>query len=119
MKILFIEPDEYYHPHFKQHFEDLGEVVIFKNGAAAKDFLKDAIPDALVMELLLGNLSGYDILDFLQKSGQITDLPVIIFSKLENLEDIKESLGRGVNGYFVKGKDTISDIKKLLLAYAN
>lgn len=119
MKILLIEPDEYYHSHFKTHFADLGEVVVCKSGSEGRGLLRSAKPDALVMELLLEDLSGYEILDELIASQGRGQIPVIIYSKIANVEDMEQTLNRGVNGYFVKGRDSFSDVKKLLLAYIN
>ena len=114
MKILIIEPDEYYHHQFARTFENLAEIVVAKSGARALAYLRDERPDALIMELLLADQSGYEFLHSLAELEMPIDFPIIVYSRLDRPEDIKTSLGLGVQDYFVKGRDHISEIKKLL-----
>lgn len=109
-KILILDPDEYYHHEFRRELEDLAEVVVAREAAAARALLPDM--DLCVMELLLADAPGYEILKDLRAV-----LPVVIFSRVDHPEDIAEALGFGVTGYFVKGRDTVSDVKKLLLNF--
>ena len=90
MRILIIEPDEYYHLQFTQTLAELGE-------------------------LLLPDGSGYEFLEEARQISGNKQLPIIIFSKVAHLEDIQESLNYGITGYFVKGQDSVNDVKKLLL----
>lgn len=119
MRILVIEPDEYYHPHFHNVLGQLGEVIIRTDGADFEDILQASPPDALVTELILPTGSGYQILEQIQKLNLPIFFPVIIFSKIGHLEDIEAALNFGVNAYFLKGQDTVNDIKKSLLNLAN
>ena len=116
MKILLIEPDEYYHHHFGQALSSLGELRISPDAGSVAGILQEGKPDAIVMEILLPDRPGYEILEEIRKSEEHQNVPVIIFSKVGNLEDIQESLRYGIAGYFVKGQDGVHDVKKLLLA---
>lgn len=115
MKILLIEPDEYYHATFADSLGSLGELLISRDAAAAESLLATTVPDAVVMELLLPDLSGYEFLDKIRNLRASRPFPVIIFTKAEKLEDLEASLGYGITGYFVKGRDNLHDIKQLLL----
>lgn len=115
MKILLIDPDEYYHTHFAEALGPGDELVIAKQASGARILLEESRPEALVMELLLPDSAGYELLEQIKDYRHSRNLPVIIFSQVDNLEDIQESLNYGINGYFVKGKDSIQDVKNLLL----
>lgn len=115
MKILLIEPDEYYHAHFNETIGPLGELAIRSTGGEGKAAFDTASPDVVIMELLLPDISGFELLQELQEIRDQQLLQIIIFSKLKNLDDVQASLNFGISGYFVKGQDTISDIKKLVL----
>lgn len=118
MKILLVEPDEYYHSSFTETIGHLGEIFLSRGALEeVKSILVEKEPDVLVMELLLPDQSGYELLETVRKWRQNRDLPIVIFSKVKNLEDIQESLNFGVSAYFVKGQDTVHDIKKLLLTF--
>lgn len=112
MKILLLDPDEYYHQEFRREFSDIAEVVVAREAAAARGLMSGA--DLCVMELLLADAPGYELLKDLRGT-----MPVVVFSRIDHPEDIQEALGYGVTGYFVKGQDTISDVKKLLLTIAS
>lgn len=115
MKILLLEPDEYYHTKFSEALGSLGELRISTQAAEAKNLVEREAPDALIMDLLLPDYPGYQFLAELEEQRQQHRLPVIIFSRVDHLEDVTASLNQGIAGYFVKGQDTIQDIKKLLL----
>lgn len=115
MKILVIEPDEYYHPYFLEILHPLGEVSIATSGQQASNLLQTKIPDILVTELLLPDLSGYEFLQQLRSEIKLDELPVVIYTKVDNFEDVREALNLGVMGYLVKGQDSFLDLKKLLL----
>ena len=72
-------------------------------------------PDVIVLELLLSDEPAYKLLEEMSENRH--SVPRIIFSKIYNPEDIEAAMHLGVSGYFVKGRDTIHDIKKLLLSY--
>lgn len=115
MKILIIEPDEYYHHQFREGFSDLGEVLFARHLEHGRKLAMANSPDAIVMELLYPEGSGYDFLTEVPKLLTEKVPLVIIFSRVAHVEDVQESLVRGITGYFHKGLDSISDIKKLLL----
>lgn len=112
MKILLVDPDEYYHQEFREILADFAELVVAREARAARALLHEA-PDLCVMELLLSDEPGYEILKELRGL-----LPVVIFSRLDHPEDIEAALALGVTGYFVKGRDSVSDVKQLLLNYS-
>ena len=114
MKILIVEPDEYYHNLFNEHL-NFGELFLARDASGAKDFLTNTVPDAVVMELDLEDEPGYAVLRKLRDHPLV---PVIVFSKVSHVQDIEASMELGANAYFVKGVDSILDVKKLLLNYA-
>ena len=118
MKILLVEPDEYYHSQFITHTSDLGELAITSNAGEARELIAKINPDVIVLELLLSDGPAYKLLEEMNEDRR-KFIPTIIFSKINNPEDIEAALNLGANGYFVKGRDTIHDIKKLLLTYKN
>ncbi len=116
MKILVVEPDEYYHPQYRSGLHDIAhDVRIATDLASAQEALQSYKPDMLIMELLLPDQPGYRLLEELRKKFGYHAFPVIIYSKVENLEDILHSLNYGIAGYFIKGKNSMQDIRKLIL----
>ena len=116
MKILLVEPDEYYHSQFMTHISDLGELVIASDFKTARELIPKINPDILITELWLSDEPGYKLLEEINGSTRPAML-IVIFSRIDHPEDTEAALNFGANGYFVKGKDTINDIRSLLLTY--
>lgn len=115
MRILLVEPDEYYHSQLAEGLGDLGELIFASHPRQGRLEIEKSAPDAIITELLLPSSSGYQFLEELHKSLPAHKLPVIIFSAVNHLEDIKHCLNYGITGYFVKGQNTVNDIRRLLL----
>lgn len=113
MKILIVEPDEYYHDLFAKTL-DFSDLHLARSAAAARAFLDKSIPDAVIMELLLPDEPGYAVLQELRRHPLV---PVIVFSNVSHVGDIEASMELGANAYFVKGVDSVNDVRKLLLNY--
>lgn len=50
------------------------------SGTAAIDYLREATPDVVLLDLRLPDLSGWEVLDRLRDSGRLADLNVVVFS---------------------------------------
>lgn len=111
MRILIIEPDEYYHSQFRDHIGQLAELEFSRSGESPLRMIEAGSFDLIIMELLLQDGHAYDLLP------KIRNIPVVIYTKVSHVEDVQQCLNLGVNAYFVKGQDTINDIKKIVLAY--
>jgi|SRR3989344_1500104 len=116
MKLLLLDPDEYYHHQFEQKLAGEFELVFAKDLSSGKQLVAQFRPDLVVSELLLADGPAFDLLSSLRSPEQGRGVPVIVFTQSPALEDIQETLGLGVSGYFVKGRDSINDVYQLVLA---
>lgn len=117
MRVLLVEPDEYYHSAMRESLADLAELSVVRRAELVLPRLTEVQPDVLIMELLLPDASGYELLE--QIRGSTKDMPIIIFSKVDHIDDIAAALNYGVSAFFVKGKDTTNEIRRLLLTYSS
>lgn len=117
MKILILEPDEYYHEHYERELAPVAEVQIHREPEHLPQALADFSPDIVIMELLYPAVTGYELLRQAAEHLKKRHVTVIIYTKVHNLEDVKQALNLGVNAYFVKGIDSLMDIKNLILNY--
>ena len=111
-----VEPDDYYQRLFRASLGQLVELQVLRRGREAEQSIQKSAPDALVMEMLLPDQSGYQLLQKIRKEPERQSLPIIIFSRVGSLEDVEASFAYGVAGYFVKGQDSVHDVKKLILS---
>ena len=61
-----------------------------------------AKPDLVLLDVLLPDANGFDILNRIRASGHMPDLPVLMLSSLGGLDDIMKGLKLGANGYLTK-----------------
>ncbi len=59
-------------------------------------------PDLVLLDVLLPDANGFDILNRIRASSSLRNLPVLMLSSLGSLEDIMKGLKLGANGYLTK-----------------
>ena len=100
MKILIIEDNkkllETIEKELKKHFE----VECCEDGEEALYLIQQGIYDLLVLDLMLPNLGGLDILRSIRKNHN--DIPVLILTAKESLDEKVEAFSIGANDYLTK-----------------
>jgi len=56
------------------------DVTICATGHGALDFLSETMPDLIVLDLGLPEMSGWDVLDTMKERGQEVTIPVIVLT---------------------------------------
>jgi DNA-binding response OmpR family regulator len=78
------------------------EVVKFYGGLAAIANLAGENPDAVVLDLMMPDLSGLEVLDYINEQSELSAIPVIIVSAKTLPEDIEIGLKAGAAAYLTK-----------------
>ena len=73
-------------------------------------------PDVVLMELLFEDVHGFELLKRMKTRPDKSPAAIIIFSKLDDMEDIQKAMSCGATGYFVKGKNSIGEVRQLILS---
>jgi len=108
-KILFIEDDEQTIKTVKFILESENyEVSVAKDGEAAVRML-DNSADLILLDLVLPQKSGFDILKVIRQEKGLK-IPVIILSNLAESMNIEKALKLGANDYIVKNEFPIQII---------
>lgn len=98
----------------KQHYQ----VVTKKDGMEAMLWLNDGnLPDLILLDMSMPRLSGYSFLQNLRKSGFFKDIPVIIVSATDRLNEIEYFLQNKHNDFLHKPfnpQNLFSKIEKAL-----
>lgn len=79
--------------------------------------LKQELPDLLVLDLMLPNMNGYDVIKLFKAVPSYTSIPIIIVSAKFTENDIVMGLDLGANDYITKPfgiKEFVSRIKSNL-----
>ena len=70
-------------------------------GAGVSAAISD-IPDLILLDLMLPDMPGLDVLEMLKQSSVTAHIPVIIFSNLADKPVIEDALAHGALMYLVK-----------------
>lgn len=71
-------------------------------GTPAIALISHEIPDAVVLDVMMPDLSGLEVLRYLRRDPRLEKIPVIVVSAKSLPSDIKDGLDAGANKYLTK-----------------
>ncbi len=93
-------------------------VISFSDGKEAVAYLEEGnIPDMIICDLMMPEISGFDFLKMIRNSGFFDDIPVIILSGNEESKDKILCFELGADDYVVKPfnpKEIIARVRRRL-----
>ena len=78
------------------------EMLEAADGSAALALARDRHPDVIVLDLMLPGMSGYDVLEALQRDEDTTDIPVLVLTAKSLRADRERSHGLGAAAFLTK-----------------
>jgi len=103
MNILIAEDDVFFQKFYKNELEQHGyQVQIASNGKEALAMIAKQKPDLMILDIIMPQKDGFEVLEELSQSGQISSIPVLIFSTLGQEKDVKQALDLGAKGFVNK-----------------
>jgi DNA-binding response OmpR family regulator len=87
------------------------EIFIARDGAEAIEIVENTIPDIILLDIMMPNVDGYQVLNHLKSNDALAKIKVIILSAKNKTSDIELGLKLGVNKYIPKPFST----KKLVI----
>ena len=90
----------------KKHYQ----VFLAANAQEAKKVLKDEKIDLILLDIILPDVDGFQLLDEFKKNDATKDIPVIIISNLGQREEIEKGRKKGAVEYIIKSNTVTSEI---------
>lgn len=117
-KILIIDDNIDLQSIYSIHFEAAGYLVYTSwDGFEWVTELLDIKPDIILLDLMMPNMNGYEVLDTLSNHSSLR-IPVVVCSSLSQESDIKKAYELWAAGYIqkseVSGKDLVKEVSKFL-----
>lgn len=110
-KVLIIEDDKFLTKIYKAKLTKEGfEIEIAMDGTNALDKARAFNPDLILLDIILPNMSGFEILKKLKSEEKTKDVPVVILSNLGQDSDMQQGKELGAEDYWVKAKYTINEV---------
>ena len=82
------------------------------SGEEAIELMQTKAPDLILLDLILPNMDGFEVIQHLKKDPRLANIPVLILSNLGEKKDIEKAEGFGVEGFLIKANFTPSEIIK-------
>jgi DNA-binding response OmpR family regulator len=110
-KILIVEDDSFISELYAQAMINAGfEVDTASTGTAAVERIAQGNPDLVLLDIMLPDFDGFEVLERVNKEKFQGHMPVIVVSNLSGEESVSRAMGMGVNDYMVKANVTPKDI---------
>lgn len=110
-KILLVEDDTALAAVYRARFELEGfEVSEVNDGEAALSTALSFKPDLIVLDAMMPKINGFDVLDILRNTPEITNIKVVMLTALSQPKDKERAEQLGVDEYIVKSQVVIGDV---------
>lgn len=102
-RILVVDDNASNRDLLKRRLERQGHaVVLAENGSSALAIVKQTQFDLVLLDLLMPDISGFDVLSILKSDLSLRDIPVIMISALNEIDTIVRCIEAGAEDYLAK-----------------
>jgi DNA-binding response OmpR family regulator len=117
-KILLIEDDPFLTDIYTTKFKEAGfDIESIDDGNGALEKIKASNPDLVVLDIVLPNQDGWEILRGIKASG-LNGVKVIVISNLGQKDEVEKGLKMGAVKYLIKAhytpQEIIEEIKEII-----
>ena len=118
-KILIVEDDEFLLSMYSTKFEIEGyEVIMAGDGEMGLEKAQEQKPGIILLDIMLPNMDGFDVLKKLKSDRATSSIPVILLTNLSQKQDVEQGLSMGADDYLVKAhfmpSEVVDKINRLL-----
>lgn len=86
------------------------EVVGAGNGREALDFLGTGSPDLVLLDLMMPELDGLELLEILHEHPQWKALPVVVLTAMSDIHTVRRADQLGAKEFMVKATFSLADM---------
>jgi DNA-binding response OmpR family regulator len=114
-KVLIVEDDEALLNLYVKKFSKNGfEVIAAEDGGKGVDRAKEHCPDAIVLDIMLPVMNGFEVLKRIKDDANTCKIPVIILSNYGEMPNITEGLMGGAVEYLIKVEHTPEEVLEVV-----
>ncbi len=117
--ILLVEDDPFLIDLYVTKSKEAGfKIEVVDDGDLVLEKVKEVKPDILLLDIVLPNVDGWEILRKIKEDIDMKDLIVVILSNLGQKDEVEKGLKLGATKYLIKAHYTptevVEEVKKLL-----
>ena len=118
-RILVVDDDPTIREMYKERLEiSKYEVITATNGQEGLSKAVDYLPHAILLDIMMPQVNGFNTLDILKTTTETKNIPVIILTALSKDDHKKRGLDSGADDYIVKSetmpKDVIAKVEAVI-----
>jgi len=111
IKLLIIEDDTFLKEIEIEKFNKGGfDTVTTMTIADIEKYLSEKTPDVILLDLMLPDVDGFQILSMLKTNEKTKNAPIFIFSNLSDEKEIKKAMDAGAKEFLVKSNYTLDEL---------
>ena len=73
-----------------------------ENGLSALAQMKKQPPDIVLLDILMPEMNGYEVLNHIKNDNSLRHIPVIMITALDNIDSVVRCIKKGADDYIVK-----------------
>ena len=101
--LLVVDDNEMNRDLLSRHLERQGHfVAVAENGRKAVGMLQQRTFDLILLDVLMPEMNGYQVLQHLKGDERLRDIPVVMISALEEMDGIVRCIEMGADDYLAK-----------------
>ncbi len=89
------------------------DVLVARNGMEAIEIIEDTVPDIVLLDIMMPDVDGYVICEFIKKNERTKDSKVIFLSAKSRELDVEFGYKMGADLYMVKPFSTRTLLEKI------
>ena len=82
-------------------------VALAENGRQALDMLRAESFDVVLLDIIMPELDGYQVLEHMKSDSELRDIPVIMISAVEEIDSVVRCIEMGAEDYLPKSFDPV------------
>lgn len=104
-RILIVEDNEEAVIQIKIILENEGYLVdVANSGQAALDYIQHSIPDGIILDLMMPEIDGFEVLENIRSTSRTADIPVLILTAKDlTAQDLKKLSANNIQQLLYKG----------------
>lgn len=109
--ILFIEDEAALQKTFEEILTKEGyNMISALDGEIGLRLAKTKKPDLILLDLILPKIHGFDVLGELKSDPETRDIPIIVLTNLEDVDDVNKAIELGATTYLVKAQYSLEEV---------
>ncbi|PIT92164.1 MAG: response regulator [Candidatus Harrisonbacteria bacterium CG10_big_fil_rev_8_21_14_0_10_42_17] len=117
-RIIIAEDEGFLSKELSDKLEKAGfTVATAKNGVEAMKLMNEERPSLLLLDLMMPEKSGFEVLSEMKSNEGLKEIPVIIISNLGQESDVQRGMQLGAVDYIVKARITMKEVVEKVKAH--